>query len=57
VGGFNGKGINVIDMSAVWLILSESGIGLPHSKTLTRSRNAPFRPRGFGVRQPYAALR
>jgi hypothetical protein len=36
--------------------VSESGTGLPHSKTLARISSMPFHPPGFGVRQPYAAF-
>jgi len=34
----------------------QSGIGLPHSTTLARNSGVPLRPRGRGVRQPYAAF-
>ena len=36
---------------------SQSGIGLPHSTTLARNSGVPLRPRGRGVRQPYAAFK
>jgi len=45
----NGKSAGVETMN-------ESGIGLPHSTTLARNSGVPLRPRGRGVRQPYAAL-
>jgi hypothetical protein len=35
---------------------SESGMGLPHSKTLTRPEVASLIPQGLGVRQPSAAF-
>jgi len=35
---------------------SESGRGLPHSKTLARDSVALVSPEGFGLRQPAAAF-
>src|SRR6266850_1254636 len=36
--------------------ITQSGMGLPHSKTLSRWRWQQLNPPGFGVRQPHAAL-
>jgi hypothetical protein len=37
-------------------VLSQSGIRLPHSKTLARCSDPGDFPQGFGVRQSHAAF-